>query len=146
MSKWKPALALLLVFVAGMVVGVVGDRMRVRHIATAMMTDPQLARDLVQRRILLQLTRRLNLRPDQRAQVHEILAEMQGQLKLINQETQPRRQQAITNAEAHIDLVLTTEQKLEFGRLKEEYPAMLLPNQFQQQFRQQQQQPSQQSQ
>jgi uncharacterized membrane protein len=139
-SKWKPALALLLVFVAGLVVGVVGTRMVVRRIATAMMQDPQLARDLVQRRMELQLARRLHLRPDQRAQVREILAEMQGQLKMINQEAQPRRQQAITNAEAHIDLVLTPEQKLEFGRLKEEYPALLLPNQFQQQFRQQQQQ------
>ena len=140
MSKWKPALALLLVFVAGMVVGVVGDRIRVRRVATELLSNPQLARDLAQRRIVIQLTRRLDLRPEQRAQVREILAEMQGQLKLINQETLPRRQQAITNAEAHIDLVLTTEQKLEFGRLKEEYPALLLPNQFPQQFRQQQQQ------
>jgi hypothetical protein len=144
MSKWKPALALLLVFVAGMVVGVVGTRIVVRRVATAMMTDPQLARDLAQRRIVLQLTRRLDLRPEQRAQVHEILAEMQGQLKLINQETLPRRQQAITNAEAHIDLVLTPEQKLKFERLKDEYPALLLPNQFPQPFRQQQQQQQQQ--
>ncbi|HXD00003.1 MAG TPA: hypothetical protein VN048_11725 [Verrucomicrobiae bacterium] len=141
MSKWKPALALLLVFIAGMFVGVVGTRMVVRRIATAMLTDPQLARDMVQRRIVLQLTRRLNLTPEQRAQVREILSEMQGQLKMINQEAQPRRVQAITNAEAQIDLVLTTEQKLEFGRLKEEYPAILLPNQFPQQFRQQQQPP-----
>ena len=140
MSKWKPAFALLLVFVAGMFVGVVGTRMVVRRVASAMIANPQLARDMVQRRIVLQLTRRLNLRPEQRAQVREILSEMQGQLKMINQETQPRRVQAITNAEAQIDLVLTTEQKLEFGRLKEEYPALLLPNQFPQQFRQQQQQ------
>ncbi len=140
MSKWKPALALLLVFVAGMVVGVVGTRIRVRRVATELLSNPQLARDLAQRRIVLQLTRRLNLGPEQRAQVREILGEMQGQLKLINQETQPRRVQAITNAETQIDLVLTTEQKLEFRRLKEEYPALLLPNQFPQQLRQQQQQ------
>ncbi len=140
MSKWKPALALLLVFVAGMVVGVVGTRMVVRSVATAMLKNPQLAQSLVQTRIELQLARRLQLRPEQRAQVREILSEMQGQLKLINQETQPRRAQAITNAEAQIDLVLTTEQKLEFERLKEEYPALLRPNQFPQQLRQPQQQ------
>jgi hypothetical protein len=140
MSKWKPALALLLVFVAGMVVGVVGTRIVVRRVATALMTDPQLARDLAQRRILIQLTRRLNLLPEQRMRVRQILDEMQGQLKMVNQEAQPRRVQAITNAETQIDLVLTTEQKLEFRRLKEEHPAVLLPNQFPQPFRQQQQQ------
>ena len=156
MKSWKPALALLLVFVAGMVVGVVGTRIIVRQVASQMMKDPKFAErvtqrqsDMVARQMELQLVRRLNLEPMQRQRVREILSEMQGQLKLINQETQPRRAQAITNAEAQIDLVLNPDQKAAFEKLKEEYPTLLQPNQRpfllrqQQQFQQQQQQPSQ---
>jgi hypothetical protein len=153
MSRWKPALALLLVFVAGMVVGVVGTRMVVRVVATTMLKDPAFAQtmvqrqtEMVQRQMELRLVRRLNLGPKQRERVREILSEMQGQLKLINQETQPRRAEAVTNAEAQIDLVLNPDQKAEFEKMKEEYPTFLQPNQrpfqFQQQKQQQQQQPA----
>jgi hypothetical protein len=138
MSKWKPAFALLLVFIAGMFVGVVGTRMVVRSVAAAMLKNPQLAQDFVRTRIELQLTKRLHLGPEQRMRVRDILSEMQGQLKMINQEAQPRRAQAITNAEARIDLVLSPDQKLEWDRLKDEYPGLLRPNQFPQQFHQQQ--------
>src|SRR5271163_4597618 len=122
-----------------MVVGVVGTRIVVRRIAAAMISDPQLARDVINKRIELQLARRLQLGPGQRMRVREILDEMQGQLKLINQETQPRRASVITNAEAEIDLILSPDQKLQWERLKDEYPGLLRPNQFPQPFRQQQQ-------
>jgi hypothetical protein len=144
MSKWKPAIALLLVFVAGMVVGVVGTRMAVRRIAVQMLTDPAFARDRIRGQMELQLARRLHLRPEQRVRVREILAEMQGQLKLINEETQPRRQQVISNAAVRIDLVLGPEQKIEFEKLKEDNRMLMQPGPFMQQqqqpFRQQQQQ------
>jgi hypothetical protein len=143
MSKWKPAIALLLVFVAGMVVGVVGTRMVVRRIALQMLTDPAFARSRMTAQAELQLVRRLQLGPLQRQRVREILDEMQGQLKLINQETQPRRAAVITNAEAQIDLVLSPEQKVAWERLKDEYPGLLRPNQFPQPFRQQQPPPQQ---
>jgi uncharacterized membrane protein len=146
MSRWKPAFALLLVFIAGMVVGVVGTRIIVRRVAADMLQHPETARNMVQRAMELRLARRLHLEPQQRNRVREILAEMQGQLKLINQETQPRRAEAITNAEAQINLVLNPDQKAEFEKLKEEYPALLQPNQFQFQQQQQQQQLRQQNQ
>jgi hypothetical protein len=120
MSKWKPALAVLLVFVAGMVVGVVGTRMVVRRIAREMILNPEFARNRMTAQAELQLARRLRLGPLQRQRVREILSEMSGQLKLINEETQPRRQMVISNAAAQIDLVLGPEQKLEFEKLKEE--------------------------
>jgi hypothetical protein len=142
MSKWKPAFALLLVFVAGMFVGVVGTRMAVRRIAVQMLTDPVFRRDRIQGQMELQLARRLHLRPEQRVRVREILAEMQGQLKLINEETQPRRQQVISNAAGRIDLVLGPEQKIEFEKLKEDNRMLMQPGPFMQQqpqpFRQQQ--------
>ncbi len=147
MSKWKPAVALLLVFVAGMVVGVVGTRMVVRQVANAMLKNPDTARGVFQMQMELRLARRLHLGPVQRERVREILSEMQGQMKLINQETQPRRAQVITNAEAQIDLVLNPDQKADFEKLKDEYPALLQPNQRPFQFQQQpqSQQPEQQT-
>ncbi len=148
MSKWKPALALLLVFVAGMVVGVVGTRMVVRRIALQMITDPVFRGNRIQGQMELQLARRLRLHPVQRVRVREILGEMQGQLKMINQEAQPRRQQAISNAAVAIDLVLEPEQKIEFEKLKEENRMLMPPGQFVQPqfqpYRQQQQQQQQQ--
>jgi hypothetical protein len=126
-SKWKPALAVLLVFVAGMVVGVVGTRMVVRRIAREMLQNPEFARQRMSAAAELQLARRLRLGPLQRQRVREILAEMQGQLKLIAEETQPRRQMVISNAADQIDLVLGPEQKLEFEKLKEENRALMQP-------------------
>jgi hypothetical protein len=143
MSRWKPALALLLVFVAGMVVGVVGTRMVVRQVANEMLKNPESARGIFQMQMELRLARRLHLGPVQRERVREILSEMQGQMKFINQETQPRRAQVITNAEAQIDLVLSPEQKAEFEKLKEEYPVLLQPNPRPFQLQQQQPQPQQ---
>ncbi len=128
MSKWKPALAVLLVFVAGMVVGVVGTRMVVRSVAARMMMDPAFARNRMTAQAELQLARRLQLGPLQRQRVREILSEMQGQLKLINEETQPRRQMVISNAAAQIDLVLGPVQKLEFEKLKEENRMLMQPS------------------
>ena len=127
MSAWKPALALLLVFVAGMFVGVVGTRMVVRRVARTMLEDPAFARERIRVQMELQLARRLRLGPLQRQRVREILAEMQGQLKLIAEETQPRRQMVISNAADQIDLVLGPEQKLEFEKLKEENRALMQP-------------------
>lgn len=155
MSKWKPALALLLVFFAGMVAGVVGTRIVVRQVATAMLKDPEFAdrvktrqTDMALRQMELQLARRLNLGPMQRQRVRDILAEMRGQMKLINEEFQPRRAQIVTNVETQIDLVLNADQKAEFEKLKEEYPTLLQPNQrpFMGQQQQQRPQPQQQPQ
>lgn len=138
MSKWKPALALLLVFIAGMFVGVVGTRIVVRSIARQMLLNPAFAQQRISAAAELQLARRLHLGPLQRQRVREILAEMSGQLKLINEETQPRRQMVISNAADQIDLVLGPEQKLEFEKLKEENRALMQPTPALPQLQQQQ--------
>jgi hypothetical protein len=129
MNGWKPALALLLVFVAGMFVGVVGTRMVVRRVAEDIIQHPDAWRGIQQQRMELQLARQLHLGPVQRNRVREILAEMQGQLKLINQETQPRRQMILSNAAVQIGLILRPEQKIDWEKMKEQNRLGLLPQQ-----------------
>ena len=124
MSNWKPALALLLVFVAGMAVGVVGTRTVVRRVVQQYLVNPDQVR---QNQLDIQLARRLKLGPLQRPRVREILAEMQGQLKLIREETQPRRAMVISNAETQIEAILRPAQLAEFQQMKAENRLLSTP-------------------
>ena len=124
MSVWKPVLAVLLVFVAGLVAGVEGTRMIEQWHQRQDAAHPQAANQKLSDAAELQLVRKLNLGPLQRQRVREVLAEMQGQLKLINQETQPRRAQVVSNAAAQIELILGPLQKARFELLKEEARAL----------------------
>lgn len=127
MSQWKPALAVLLVFVAGLVMGVEGTRMVQRWSENQGIANPQANSNRVGLRMELQLARQLQLRPLQRDRVREILSEMQGQLRMLQDETQPRRAQIISNAAARIDAVLGPVQKKKFEQLKEENRALFPP-------------------
>jgi hypothetical protein len=124
MSSWKPALALLLVFVAGMAVGVVGTRAVVRRVVQQYLVNPDEVR---QNQLDIQLARRLRLGPLQRPRVREILAEMQGQLKLIREETQPRRAMVVSNAETQIEAILRPAQLAAFQQMKAENRLLSTP-------------------
>src|SRR6267378_5199414 len=83
MNKFKPALALLLVFVAGTVFGVVGTRMVVRSVIREVITRPNVA----QERIELNLVKRLKLNPEQKARVHQVLVDSQKQIRTLRIES-----------------------------------------------------------
>jgi hypothetical protein len=116
MSKWKPALALLLVFAAGVVLGVVGTRMVVRRVIAEMVQRPE----IIPNRIELVLARRLRLDPMQRRRVNQILVESQTQMRGVRLEMQPRLLQITSNANAQISSLLNERQLRDYERLKEE--------------------------
>jgi hypothetical protein len=120
MNAWKPALAVLLVFVAGLLAGVEGTRIIEQWHERQDAAHPQAVNQRLTAAAELQLARRLNLGPVQRPRVRQILLEMQAQLKFINQETQPRRAQVVSNAAAQIELILGPAQKRQFEILKQE--------------------------
>lgn len=124
MSAWKPALALLLVFFAGIVVGVVGTRVVVRRVVQDYLNNPASARVVVGNQVFKRLVQELQLGPVQRPRVREVLSEMQGQLKLIRDETQPRRAQVFSNAEDQINLILRPAQREKFQTLIQENRAL----------------------
>lgn len=127
MSRWKPAFALLLVFFAGIVVGVVGTRIVVRRVVRQMIANPQILVQRAQNQMELQLARRLNLDPNQRRQVNRILLLSQGQLREIREETQPRIALIRSNAFEEISAILTPEQRDELEKMREENRAQLQP-------------------
>jgi hypothetical protein len=116
MNNWKPAIALLLVFVAGIVLGAVGTRMIVQRDIRQMVANP----GIVGERVELQLARRLRLDPTQRQRVNQILARTQMQLRETRLQVQPRLQEITGHAQADINAILTPVQQREFERLKAE--------------------------
>jgi Spy/CpxP family protein refolding chaperone len=121
MNKLKPLLALLAVFAAGTVFGVVGTRVVMRYTIRNMVSHPELVRE----RIELEMVRKLRLSPEQRRKVHQIMIETQSQLKDLRRESQPRFIAILSNTQAQISSVLTPEQRERFERLKEENRRLL---------------------
>ena len=119
MNKFKPALVLLLVFVAGTVFGVVGTRMVVRSVIREVITRPNAA----QERIELNLVKRLKLKPEQRARVHQVLVDSQKQIRPLRIESM----NILSNAQAQISDILTEEQRRQFDKMREENHNLLRP-------------------
>ena len=119
MNKFKPALVLLLVFVAGTVFGVVGTRMVVRSVIREVIKHPNLA----QERIELNLVKRLKLNPEQKAKVHEVLVDSQKQIRPLRIESM----NILSNAQVKISDILNEEQRRQFDKMKEENRNLLRP-------------------
>lgn len=124
MSKWKPALALLLVFMAGLVLGVVGTGLVVTRVVRQIVNNPQ----YVPTQVELRLVRQLRLTPAQRVRVREILMDSQQRLQAWRQQTQPARAEILSNASAQITLILTPQQQKAFERLKAENRTFFSPS------------------
>ena len=116
MKKLKPLLALLLMFLAGLAVGVVGTRVATRSFIRRAIQNPDLVRNLIE----IDLVRKLKLDAVQRIKVHEVLADSQRQLRELRLEFQPRFAPIMDEANDRISAVLTPEQLKKFEKLQEE--------------------------
>ena len=116
MKTLKPLVLLSLVFVAGIVVGVIGTRAVVRHVISSIVANP----DLVWTRIERALAADLKLNPEQRATVHQILSETHDQVRSLRTEYQPRFVPVIEKARAEIAAALTPEQRAKFDKMLKE--------------------------
>ncbi len=123
MKNFKPLVLLSLVFVAGMVVGVVGTRVAVRHVIKRVVANP----DLIWIRIERVLAADLRLNPEQRATVHRILAETHDQIRTLRTEYQPRYLPVIEKARADIAAALRPEQRAKFDKMLEEKERLWKP-------------------
>ena len=119
MNKWKPTVALILVFVAGFAMGVMATRMVVRRVVNQMLNDPQMAQQRAVGQLELRLSNQLELSPVQQREVRQILRQAQQQIRGIRQASQPRIAEVNSNAAAQIRLVLTTEQQQRFEKMQE---------------------------
>jgi len=114
MKNWKSILLLLLVFIAGVAVGVVGTRVVVRRVVQQALAHPERVQFLLERN----LTRKLRLDTDQQMQVHAILTDARGQLRDLRQEFQPRTGAVLRATNGKISALLTPEQLARFDQLK----------------------------
>ena len=114
MKHWKSILLLVLVFVAGIAVGVVGTRTAVRHFVQRAIAQPERAQNFVER----DLSRSLRLDETQRAKLHDILTESRGQLRELRVQFQPQMALVMSNANVKISALLTPEQAARFEEFK----------------------------
>jgi hypothetical protein len=121
MKVFKSLLLLVLVFFAGIVIGVVGTRVVVRHAVQQAVLHPERVQAVIERN----LARRLRLDGGQQAKLHEILSEAHGQLKDLRREYQPQVIVVVSNTEQQIDAILTPGQQARFEKLKEENRPLL---------------------
>ena len=116
MKNWKTFLVLALVFLAGLVVGIVGTRIVVRRLVQQAITHPE----LVQTHIERELTWKLRLDNTQQASLHTILTETRGRLQELRQEYQPQAATALRATDQKIAALLTPEQQACYEKVKQE--------------------------
>jgi len=112
MNRVRPWLLLVLVFVAGMGVGMMGTRAVARYlIINPGVIGAQLERDLF---------RELNLTPEQRVKAQKIFAHTQEQLRALRGETQGRVRTILESSNEEIAAILTPEQLPAFKKWVEQ--------------------------
>jgi hypothetical protein len=121
MKNWKSLLLLVLVFFAGLAVGVVGTRVVVRHMVQNAITHPERVQTFMERN----LTRKLRLDNEQQVKLHDILTDARGQLTSLRKEFQPQAAEVLTGADKKISALLTPEQQERYDKFKERnWPAL----------------------
>jgi len=116
MKAFKLSLLLALVFLAGVMAGVVGTRMAIRHWVNTAIQRPQNFQMLLERN----LRWRLHLDARQRVEVHRILTDTRIQLRDLRQEYRPQVVAVLTNTESQISTILTPEQEARFEKMQQE--------------------------
>jgi len=116
MRRFKPWLVVTLVFLAGVVFGVVATRVVVRHVVRTAILHPEKMRDRIER----DLTRHLKLTDQQRPQVHAALVRAHERLQALRWEFQPRFVEILDGTRSEILPALTPEQRERFEQFREE--------------------------
>ena len=123
MSKLKPILLVVLIFVAGFAAGVVTTRVVVRRFVQRAILQPDLMREKIER----DLTRRLQLDAAQREKVQKILMETHARLKAVRREFQPQFAGVVRDSANEISALLTPEQRERFSKFRAENAQLFVP-------------------
>jgi Spy/CpxP family protein refolding chaperone len=121
MRTLKLLLLVALVFLAGVVSGVVGTRIVVRRVVGEVISHPE----TIQPRIERTLAFRLGLDGDQRTKVHAILSDTHEQLQGLRKEYRPKVILVLSNANEQITALLTPEQQARFEQWKDKNRPLL---------------------
>jgi Spy/CpxP family protein refolding chaperone len=112
-SNAKAALIVVVAFIAGLFVGVAGDRFvlfRIGH-RVGEGTPPG--------HLVSYLNRELKLNDSQRAQIERIVNDHRARMDAVFKSVQPQMRQEIDAASTQIEAVLTPEQRVKFSEMRE---------------------------
>ncbi len=115
MKNWKSILVLMLVFVAGIVVGVVGTRTVVRHFVQRAIAHPERVQLFIEK----EMKWKLRLDDSQQVKLHEILTDSRGQMRELRQQYQPQMVLVWSNTDSQISALLTPDQLARYEKFKE---------------------------
>lgn len=124
MKALKVILVLGLVFAAGIVVGAVGAKYAVQQVVEQAARRPDELRNRLER----EFVRELNLTPEQRPKVHEILVRRHEELAAVRKNFQPQLGAIIRRSERELRAVLDETQQEKFDRLIKRRPFAPPPN------------------
>lgn len=118
MKQLKVWLVVGLVFLAGFTAGVIATRLAVKRLVSAALHHPELVRLRLER----ELDRKLKLDSRQRAEAHQVLLRVHGQLRELRVESQPRVAAILKQGRRDLDAVLTPEQRDRFDAYLAAHP------------------------
>lgn len=116
MKYLKPIIVLVLVFIAGISVGVVVTRSIIKRDIRKVILNPE----LVRLRVARELTRELALNPAQQTQLDQILARLQHEIAKARKERNLRIRPFFVEAQRRINEILTPGQQEKFERYQAE--------------------------
>jgi len=116
MKYLKVIIVLLLVFAAGISIGVVATRYVIKRDIRKAVLQPELVRLRIER----ELTRELSFTPAQQTQLDSILVKLQQDITKARKDRLPRIRPIFTEAQRHINDLLTPEQLEKFERYQAE--------------------------
>ena len=117
--KWRIAIGLVLVFLAGVATGLFAGARHSRHKFIARHGE------MVGDRMREHLKRHLDLTPEQLSQVEPILDETAKRLRAIRTETTERVSQTMEDSHRHLAPHLTPEQQAKLEQMKERHLRIL---------------------
>jgi Spy/CpxP family protein refolding chaperone len=123
MTRLKPWLLLLLVFLAGVAAGSFGTRIFVRHTFKSWTRNPEAMRERVEE----DLVRELDLTSEQQEKVHDILTDSHERMKALRDEFHPRFAEIMDSSEKRIRATLTPEQQEHFEQFLKEKKQLWRP-------------------
>jgi Spy/CpxP family protein refolding chaperone len=112
-TKLVATIVVLIAFLGGLAVGVIGDRIWLLH-------RPRVAHAITER-ILGRLDHDLDLTPQQHQQVKKILEAHAARMQQISEGVRPQIRQEIDQNNAEIARVLTPDQRAKFEQLKMQF-------------------------
>ena len=105
----------ILAFVAGLLVGVAGDRLYFHRMFPG-------RRDSGPGRIVERLNRELHLTPDQKSQVQKIVDAHRAHIESLMTNVRPEIRKELDATNAEIEKILTPEQRAEFEKMRARMP------------------------